>query len=152
LSRLKKLKEKFNFECDCIFCHEPHQKFQSDWDRETYTGFAHGKFELSIQNVVTTFDQSVRKTLAQSYIPLLVNGLVKLRKEGIEAGNSGAYYSYLMFLYGILGERKKMREWGIKAIMMYPSMSERRVTAEDVASWVNWLRDPKDSFPYWPKA
>ncbi|KIJ24207.1 hypothetical protein M422DRAFT_258630 [Sphaerobolus stellatus SS14] len=143
------LERKYKFKCTCGYC--TNTSTTSDYDRAYYTNedaIVDLEYRyLSITLAGLKVQNNSRQKAAQDFLQHLIRGLVILTKEGIEGIFAQVYYVYLMQVYGLRGDKTKLREWGFKAILMY--IGSPYWSGEKIEQWIDWMRDPEKNFPYW---
>lgn len=77
--------------------------------------------------------------------------LITIANEGMESVASPAIYVCLMKLSGALGDKKRFKEWGFKAILSCVDSIEfeGKRFGREVEQWIEWVRAPEERFPQW---
>lgn len=74
-----------------------------------------------------------------------------MAKEGVEASSAFFHYAFLMRISGLLGDKKRFREWGFKAVLLSVHFTDEggEDGCRQVEQWINWIREPEKKFPDW---
>lgn len=147
--RRSELERKYKFDCACGYC--TNTSPASDQVRFINRGQTLiSKLDKPYKNLLGSFlTAQVGYQRTNAHMNDLIANLVVITKEGIEATASFWHYVWLMNVSGLLGDKKRFRQWGFKAVLFSMNFSNTSEFARrEIEKWISWIKEP-ETFPYW---